>query len=100
MSGESVRTLEFLLRSRCELTFLICQITEIRDAEDCYFTPEETKACVDEAHAHNKRVCSHARARESVKQSIDHGVDVIYHASYIDEEGQPLVPFISAWQDV
>lgn len=63
------------------------QITEIRDAEVCYFTPEETKACVDEAHAHKKRVCSHARARESVKQSIEHGVDVIYHASYIDEEG-------------
>ncbi|KAJ5611213.1 hypothetical protein N7510_007932 [Penicillium lagena] len=63
------------------------KITEIRDAEECYFTPEETAACVDEAHKHNKRVCSHARARDSIKQSIDHGVDVIYHASYIDEEG-------------
>ncbi|CAI7606096.1 hypothetical protein N7533_012396 [Penicillium manginii] len=62
-------------------------ITEIRDAEDCYFTPEETAACVDEAHRHNKRVCSHARARDSVQQSIDFGVDVIYHASYIDEKG-------------
>ncbi|KAF7165379.1 hypothetical protein CNMCM6106_001569 [Aspergillus hiratsukae] len=62
-------------------------ITETRDAEDCYFTPEETAACVEEAHKRGKRVCSHARARDSVKQSIDHGVDVIYHASYIDEEG-------------
>ncbi|KAJ5685543.1 hypothetical protein N7536_008162 [Penicillium majusculum] len=62
-------------------------ITEIRDAEDCYFTPEETAACVDEAHRHKKRVCSHARARDSVQQSIDFGVDVIYHASYIDEKG-------------
>jgi imidazolonepropionase-like amidohydrolase len=63
------------------------QITEIRDAEDCYFTQEETAACVDEAHKHKKRVCSHARARDSVQQSIDFGVDVIYHASYIDEKG-------------
>ena len=64
------------------------QITEIRDAEDCYFTREETAACVDEAHKHKKRVCSHARARDSVQQSIDFGVDVIYHASYIDEKGR------------
>ncbi|GKZ31276.1 hypothetical protein AbraIFM66950_011635 [Aspergillus brasiliensis] len=62
-------------------------ITEIRDAEECYFIPEETAACVDEAHKLNKRVCSHARARDSVQQSIDFGVDVIYHASFIDENG-------------
>lgn len=30
------------------------------------------------------RVCSHARARDSVAQCVRHGVDVIYHASYID----------------
>ncbi|KAJ5713572.1 uncharacterized protein N7483_010753 [Penicillium malachiteum] len=62
-------------------------ITETRDAEDCYFTLEDTAACVDEAHKMNKRVCSHARARDSVQQSVDYGVDVIYHASYIDEKG-------------
>ncbi|CAG8411713.1 unnamed protein product [Penicillium salamii] len=62
-------------------------ITEIRDAEDCYFTPEETAACVQEAHRHKKRVCSHARARDSIQQSVDHGVDVIYHASFVDEKG-------------
>ncbi|CAG8411083.1 unnamed protein product [Penicillium salamii] len=62
-------------------------ITEIRDAEDCYFTREETEACVNEAHKHGKRVCSHARARDSVQQSIDFGVDVIYHASFIDQKG-------------
>lgn len=67
------------------------QITEIRDAEDCYFTPEETSACVDEAHKNGKRVCSHARARDSVQQSVDFGVDVIYHASYIDEKGKPSI---------
>ncbi|KUL81500.1 hypothetical protein ZTR_09986 [Talaromyces verruculosus] len=60
-------------------------IIEIRDAQDCYFSPEETAACVDEAHKLGLRLCAHARARDSVKQCVDHGVEVIYHASYIDE---------------
>jgi imidazolonepropionase-like amidohydrolase len=64
------------------------QITEIRSAQDCYFTDEETAACVDEAHKLGKRLCAHARARDSVKMCVRHGVDVIYHASYIDDEGK------------
>ncbi|GAB1210697.1 hypothetical protein APSETT445_009493 [Aspergillus pseudonomiae] len=67
------------------------KITEIRDAQDCYFSDEETKACVDEAHKHGIRLCAHARARGSVRQCIDHGVEVIYHASYIDEESMDLL---------
>lgn len=75
-------------------------ITETRDAEVCYFTPEETRASVEEAHRWGKRVCSHARARESIIQSIEWGVDVIYHASFIDERGKttPLVVFfLTKW---
>ncbi len=67
------------------------QILETRSAQDCYFTDEETAACVDEAHKHGKRLCAHARARDSVKMCVKHGVDVIYHASYIDEEGIELL---------
>jgi imidazolonepropionase-like amidohydrolase len=66
------------------------QITE-RDANECFFTEEETAACVDEAHSRGVRLCSHARARDSVKQCIKHGVDVIYHGSWIDEEGMFLL---------
>lgn len=74
------------------------QVTEIRSAEECFFTDEETAACVDEgdcfpfvkgpfanavvAHRHGLRVCSHARARDSVIQCVKHGVDVIYHGLY------------------
>lgn len=67
------------------------QITETRDAQDCYFTDEETAACVDEAHRHGKRLCAHARARDSVKQCVKHGVDIIYHASWIDDEGMEML---------
>ncbi|KAK5171458.1 uncharacterized protein LTR77_004603 [Saxophila tyrrhenica] len=67
------------------------QITETRDAQDCYYTDEETAACVDEAHRHGKRLCAHARARDSVKMCVKHGVDIIYHASWIDEEGMEML---------
>ncbi|KAL4884973.1 hypothetical protein BJY04DRAFT_205588 [Aspergillus karnatakaensis] len=66
-------------------------ITEIRDATDCYFSDEETKACVDEAHKLGIRLCAHARARDSVRQCVEHGVEVIYHGSYIDETGMDLL---------
>lgn len=67
------------------------QICETRDAQDCYFSDEETAACVDEAHRHNVRLCAHARARDSVKQCVQHGVEVIYHASWIDDEGMDML---------
>ncbi|XHF97189.1 hypothetical protein AWENTII_000789 [Aspergillus wentii] len=62
------------------------EILESRAAKDCYYTDEETAACVDEAHRQGLRVCSHARSRDSIAQCVRHGVDVIYHASYIDEK--------------
>lgn len=68
------------------------QICDDRDAlHDCYFTDEETAACVNEARRHGLRVCAHARARDSVKMCVRHGVDVIYHASWIDDEGMDLL---------
>ncbi|KAL2670545.1 hypothetical protein Neosp_014333 [[Neocosmospora] mangrovei] len=67
------------------------EITEIRSAQDCYFSDEEIIACVDEAHKRGKRVCAHARARDSVKMCVKHGVDVIYHGSYVDDEGMDML---------
>jgi len=67
------------------------EITEIRSAQDCYFTDDETAACVEKAHSLGKRLCAHARARDSVKMCVRHGVDVIYHGSYIDDEGMDML---------
>ncbi|KAL1851447.1 hypothetical protein Plec18170_006262 [Paecilomyces lecythidis] len=61
------------------------EILEDRAAEECYFDELETAACVDEAHRRGLRVCSHARARDSITQCVKYGVDIIYHGSYIDE---------------
>ncbi|RDW68631.1 hypothetical protein BP5796_09288 [Coleophoma crateriformis] len=57
-----------------------------RLAERCYFTDDETAACVDEVHRHGIRVCGHARAHDAVKMCVKHGVHSIYHASWIDDE--------------
>ena len=67
------------------------EICETRSAEDCYFTDDETAACVDEGHRHNIRLCAHARARDSVKMCVKHGVDIIYHASWTDAEGMDML---------
>jgi hypothetical protein len=109
MSGEEVSVAAIASspsRPRRVRRLTAAKITEIRSAQDCYFTDEETAACVDEAHKLKKRLCAHARARDSVKMcklatarlgirgptanscsGVRHGVDVIYHASYIDDEG-------------
>ncbi|PYI31311.1 composite domain of metallo-dependent hydrolase [Aspergillus indologenus CBS 114.80] len=60
-------------------------------SEETYFDLEETVAAVEEAHLHGKRVCAHARSAASVKQCVQAGVDVIYHASFTDEEGMDLL---------
>jgi len=55
-------------------------------AEYTPFSDEEIAMCVREAKRFGKRVAAHARSNESVKQCIRHGVEVIYHASFADEE--------------
>jgi imidazolonepropionase-like amidohydrolase len=67
------------------------EICETRSAQDCYFTDDEMAACVDEAHRHGIRLCAHARARDSVKMCVKHGVDIIYHASWTDDEGMDML---------
>lgn len=51
------------------------------------FTQEETTAMVREAHRLGRRVAIHARGREGVLYSARAGVDILYHASRIDDEG-------------
>jgi imidazolonepropionase-like amidohydrolase len=41
---------------------------------------------VQTAHAHGKRVAAHVRAAGSIKMALAHGVDILYHCEYADEE--------------
>jgi imidazolonepropionase-like amidohydrolase len=55
------------------------------------FTEEEIAVCVDEAKRWGKRVAAHARSNWSIKQCVKQGIEVIYHASFTDEEALDLL---------
>ena len=51
-------------------------------------TDAEVAAVCDVARAHGRRVAAHARSAESVKMALRHGIDVIYHATLVDEQAK------------
>jgi imidazolonepropionase-like amidohydrolase len=50
------------------------------------FTQEETSVMVAEAHRLGKKVVVHARGREAVLYAARAGVDLIFHAYYLDDQ--------------
>jgi imidazolonepropionase-like amidohydrolase len=54
-------------------------------------TRAEIAAVTEVARQHERRVAAHARSAESVKLCVQEGVDVIYHATYADEEAKDLL---------
>jgi imidazolonepropionase-like amidohydrolase len=73
------------------------EITGTQHAADNYFSDEETATAVTEAHRRGKRVCAHARSAESVKMCLRHGVDIVYHASYVDDEALDMLESAKDW---
>jgi imidazolonepropionase-like amidohydrolase len=55
------------------------------------FTEEEIRVCVQEAKAWGKRVASHARSTWAIKECVRQGIEVIYHASFCDEEALDML---------
>lgn len=60
-------------------------------SEASQFTEAEIATCVEEAKAWGKRVAAHARSTRSIKQCVRLGIEVIYHASFADEEALDLL---------
>jgi imidazolonepropionase-like amidohydrolase len=60
-------------------------------SEMSQFTEEEIAVCVDEARRWGKRVAAHARSCWAVKQCVTQGIEVIYHASFTDEEALDML---------
>ena len=56
-----------------------------------WMSDAEVAAAMDEVRVRGKRGTSHARSAASVKQSLRHGIDVIYHASYSDSESLDML---------
>jgi imidazolonepropionase-like amidohydrolase len=55
-------------------------------AETGWMTDAEVAAAMEEVKMRGKRGTAHARSAASVKQALRHGMEIIYHASYTDEE--------------
>lgn len=54
-------------------------------------TDAEVAAVCGVARAHEKRVAAHARSAAAVKLALRHGVEVIYHANFADDEACDLL---------
>ena len=54
-------------------------------AEKSPMSDEEIAMAISEISRYGIRACAHARSAESVRQCLNHGVEIIYHASYADE---------------
>jgi imidazolonepropionase-like amidohydrolase len=52
---------------------------------------DEVAAVCEVARQQDRRVAAHARSAESIKMCVRHGVEVIYHATYADEEAKDLL---------
>ncbi len=51
----------------------------------------EVAAVCEVAHSRDLRIATHARSAESVKMSLRHGCEIIYHATLLDEEALDLL---------
>lgn len=60
-------------------------------AEASPFSEEEIAMLVREAKRNGKRVAAHARSSDSVKQCVRHGIELVYHASFADEEALDML---------
>lgn len=55
------------------------------------YTPEETRAAVDEAHRAGIRITTHAHGAEGMRIAADAGVDSIEHATLLDKQTIQLI---------
>ncbi|WP_176026266.1 metal-dependent hydrolase family protein [Robbsia andropogonis] len=60
-------------------------------AEVSPFSEEEVAMLSREAKRAGKRVAVHARSSESVKQCVRHGLELVFHASFADEEALDML---------
>jgi imidazolonepropionase-like amidohydrolase len=75
---EGVDTIKLNVSGNQTIASARSHITVMRD--------DELATAVETAHAHGKRVAAHVRAAGSIKMALRHGVDVLYHCEYADQE--------------
>ena len=60
-------------------------------SETTWMMDEEVEAAMREVKIRGKRGIAHARSSDSVKQALRHGIDLIYHASFVDDEALDML---------
>ena len=55
-------------------------------ARDTVMTDAEVDAVCEVARQRNKRIAAHTRSADSVKMALRHGVDILYHATLVDDD--------------
>jgi imidazolonepropionase-like amidohydrolase len=61
------------------------------DATTNWMSDEEVAIAVQEAKVRGKRISCHARSTGSIKQAMRHRLDIVYHASFADEEALDML---------
>ncbi len=61
------------------------------DAKTTWMTDAEVAVCAEEVRMRGKRIIAHARSCASVKQALRHGITMIYHASFTDNEALDML---------
>jgi imidazolonepropionase-like amidohydrolase len=90
---EMRKAVRMFIKHGCDLIKLNLSGEEMTNvaAEETPMAEEEVAMAVREARRRRLRVCAHARSAESVKICVRHGIEIIYHASYADEEALDLL---------
>src|SRR6202008_4750212 len=90
---EMRKAVRMFIKYGCDLIKLNLSGEDMTDvgAQETPMSDEEIAMAVREAKRRGLRVCAHARSAESVKLCVRHGIEIIYHASYADEEALDML---------
>jgi imidazolonepropionase-like amidohydrolase len=55
-------------------------------SEETVMNDAEVTACVEVANSRGLRVCAHARSADSIRLALRHGIRILYHGTYPDED--------------
>ena len=86
---EMLRTVRMLIREGVDTVKLNVSGNQTVPSAGSHVTvmrEDELATAVETAHTHGKRVAAHVRAAASIKLALKHGVDILYHCEYADEE--------------
>jgi imidazolonepropionase-like amidohydrolase len=88
-SDEMARTCRFLVREGVDTIKLNIsgnQTIPNSRSDQNVMNEDEIRTAAQTAHAHGKRIAAHVRAAASIKLALRHGIDILYHCEYADEE--------------